>query len=334
MKKSLIITTLILGLLLAACQAEPAPQESAPAEAEPQELTHIRLPMGYIPNVQYAPFYAAVELGFFEKAGIEIEFDYSFETDGVALVGANELPFSVVSGEQVLMARNQGLPVTYVMAWYADYPVAVVSMADQNITTPEDLVGKRVGLPGTFGANYIGLRALLASAGLQESDITLDSVGFNQVEALVAGQDDAVVGYLANEPIQLQAQGYDVDVISVADYTHLVSNGLLTNEETIANNPELVRGMVEATLSGIRYTLSHPEDAYEIAKKYVDGLEDADIHVQLDILRTSAALYQRDPVGYSDVEAWENMQAVLLEMELIDAPLDLETVFTNDFIEE
>jgi len=48
---------------------------------------HVKLPLGYIPMCSSAPLYVAVEKGFFRDEGIEIEFDYSFETDAMALVG-------------------------------------------------------------------------------------------------------------------------------------------------------------------------------------------------------------------------------------------------------
>jgi NitT/TauT family transport system substrate-binding protein len=314
------IGVIFLVLITSACTNEPA------------ALDHIRLPMGYIPDVQQAPFYVAVDKGYFKQAGIEIEFDYSLETDGVALVGANKLQFSVASGEQVLLARAQEIPVVYVMTWYKDYPVAVASKTTQGIRTPQDLRGKKIGLPGLFGASYIGLRALLNAGSLQESDVTLDSIGFNQVEALAADREQAVVVYATNEPVALSAQGYKLDVILVSDYVQLASNGLVTNETTIAKDPDLVRRMVQATLRGISEAAANPDQAYEISKKYVDTLSQADPAVQKQVLATSIEFWQLHPPGQSDPAAWENMQKVLLDMKLLTQAQDLSKAYTNQFL--
>lgn len=325
--KSILITIVLSILILAgvSCAARKTP---------PVEKVHIRLPLPFTPNVQFTPLYVAVDKGYYSQAGIEIEFDYSFETDGVALVGANELQFAVVSGEQVLLARAQGLPVVYVMSWYKDYPVGVTAKVDQKITKPADLAGKRIGIPGPYGASYVGLRALLNAGDLQESDVILDSIGFNQVEALATDQEQAAVIYVTNEPIQLRAQGFEITTLRVADYVQLASNGLITNETTIQNNPDLVRRMVTATLQGIADTIDDPSEAYEISKKYVETLAQADEIIQKEVLSTSIQLWQAEPLGYSDPQAWENMQEVLLGMEMLTTPLDLSLAYSNEFIEK
>jgi len=330
LRNRLVILILFLSVLIPACSGDATP--TPPPTASPPPLVHVRLPMGYIPNVQYAPFYVAQEKGYFREAGIELEFDYSFETDGVSLVGADNLQFALVSGEQVLLARAQGLPVVYALGWWQDYPVAVAAKKEQNIRTPADLAGKKIGLPGLFGASYIGLRALLDAGGVQESQVTLDSIGFNQVEALMADQDQAVVIYANNEPVQLQSRGVDIDLIRVADYVRLASNGLITNEATIANNPDLVQRMVQAILRGVADTLANPDQAYDISLKYVEGLAQADQQVQRDILAASMAFWQAERLGYSDPQAWENMQNTLLGMGLLSQPLDLSEAYTNQFV--
>jgi NitT/TauT family transport system substrate-binding protein len=288
--------------------------------------------MGYIPSVQFAPFYVAVERGYYAQEGLKIDFDYRSETDGVALVGANELPFALVSAEQVPLARAQGLPVVYVMAWWHDFPVAIASSSQSGIQKPADLKGKKIGIPGLYGASYVGLRALLNAVGINESDVTLDSIGYNQVEALVAGREDAVVVYANNEPIQLKAQGYSANIIPVKDYVDLVSNGLISNEETIAKNPDLVQRFVRATLHGLQDTINRPSEAFEISRKYVEGLAQADQTAQWEVLTTSIDYWRTKQLGVSDPTAWKNMQTVLVDMGLLKAPLDLEKAFTNQFV--
>ena len=327
---------LLLGIfVLLAASCAPAPVGTAVGSSVPpvpEVLTRVRLPMGYIPNVQYAPFYVAVEKGYFRDEGIEIEFDYSYETDGMALVGANNLQFTLASGEQILLARSQGLPVVYIFGWWQNYPVSVAAKADSGIESPTDLRGKRVGVPILAGASYVGLRAILAANGLQESDLKLEVTGFNQVEALLSDQVDAVVVYTNNEPIQLRAMGIEVNEFRVVDYVHLASNGIVTNETTLQENPDLVRKMARAVSRGIADTLAYPEEAFEICKKFVEGLEQADQNIQKQVLAASIDFWENDVIGETDRDAWENMQVVLLEMGLIPEALDLDKAFSNDFV--
>jgi len=295
-------------------------------------LTQERLPLGYIPDIQFAPLYMAVQRGYFRDAAIQVTFDYSMETDITALVGADQIQFGVVSGEQVLLARAQDLPIVYVATWYQQYPVSVVAKSDQNIHTPSDLRGKAIGLPGLYGANYIGLRALLHAGGLSESDVKLDSIQYTQVEVLATDRDQAVSVYTNNEPIQLRSQGYDLTELRLADYVQLASNGLITNEKTISENPDLVRRMVKAFLQGLADCIADPAAAYETSKAYVENLAQLDPAVQKQKLATSIELWKADRLGYSQLKSWESMQSVLLDMGLLTKPLDLSKAFTNDFL--
>jgi NitT/TauT family transport system substrate-binding protein len=324
-RRSRLPWILMATLVLASCTTGASPTATA-------ALVHVKLPVGYIPNIQFAPLYVAVERGYFQQAGLQIDFDYSYETDAVSLVGADNLQFAVVSGEQVLLARAQGLPVVYVCAWYQQYPVAVVSKVQEGIRTIADLNGKKIGLPGLFGANYIGLDALLFSGGLTEQDVHLDSIGFNQVAALAADQDQVVSVYTTNEPVQLEAEGYKLNEIRVADHVQLSSNGLITNEKTIRENPELIQRMTTAFLMGLADTIADPAAAYQISLKYVPDLSKADATTQKEILARSIALWKADRLGWSDPQAWTNMQDTLLKMGLLKKPLDLAQAFTNRFV--
>ena len=291
----------------------------------------IQLALGYIPDVQFAPVYYAISKGFFTDAGLKVETVHMDENQAAALVGAGELQFAVVSGEQVLLARAQGLPIVYVAAWYREYPVSVVAKAGTDLTSPADLRGMTIGLPGLYGASYIGLRALLHAGGLTEADVTLDSIGYTQREALVTDRDPVVAVYTANEPVQLRADGYELTELRVADYVDLAGNGILVSEETLQNDPDLVRRFVRAFLHGLTEAAADPAAAYTTSRDYVETLA-LDDPVQQQVLTTSISLWAVENPGWSDPTAWENTQALLLDMGLLTLPLDLSKAFTNDHL--
>jgi len=324
MKRLILLIIVLLSMLIVGCNATEGNKG--------HDLKEVRLLLPFRPDVQFAPFYVAIQRGYFESEGLKVTLAHFPENEAVALVGAGEAAFAVVSGEQVLLARAQDLPVVYVLAWWQDYPVAVAFPEDDDIQSPVDLIGKKIGIPGLYGASYIGFRALIGSAGVSEMDLTLDSIGYNQVEAMVAGQEDAVVIYANNEPVQLRELGLSTRLLRVADYVHLASNGLITNEKIVTEDPELIRAMNAALLRGVQETIDDPSTAFTFCITFVDGLAHANQDVLKQVLIESTYYWQTENLGYSDLEAWENMHDILLEMDLLVKPLDITKAFSNEFL--
>ncbi|MFN8376079.1 MAG: ABC transporter substrate-binding protein [Anaerolineae bacterium] len=285
-KSLLVILSLVLALSFSGVQA----QESAALD-----LTFF---MTYIPNVQFAPMYAAIENGHFADAGINVTIEHGFdEAAGVDRIAINDLQFGLVSGEQVILARAQGRPVVYVYAWFQKYPVGIVTTLESGIESVADLRGRRVGIPVTSGASYSGLTALLSANDMTLNDIQLEAIGFNAPEVVCVGGVDASVIYTNNEPLQIQLRAEQGDcgdvtgvrVFPVSDVADLVSNGIITNEETIANNPELVQSVVDAFDAGLRDAIHNPAQAYLWAANYVEGLLTDDLADFRAALETAAA---------------------------------------------
>jgi NitT/TauT family transport system substrate-binding protein len=325
--EALVAVVLLIGLV-AGCG--PAEEKEAP-----QTVT---LAMGFIPDVQFAPFYVALEKGYFADEGIQIEFDYGWETDLLKLVGGDELQFAIASGDQVILARSQGLPVVYVLNWYRRFPVCIVSLEEAGIRGPSDLAGRQVGTPAVYGASYIGWRALLSAAGLRETDMELISIGYTQVAALTEAQVDAALCYAMNEPVKLEAAGEAVDVIYVADYVNLVSNGLITNEVTMQERPDLAGGMVRAALRGLAYTIEHPDEAFDISLEHVpEAASNTETEaVNRAVLAESIEFWRASPgeLGRSEEANWLASQQVMEQMGLVEPGGAVARMFTNRFVAE
>lgn len=319
---------LVVLLILAVATGCTGATATAPAPEEP-----IRVAMGFIPNVQFTPLYVALEKGYFAEEGVRIQLDYGMEADILGLLGAGQLQFAIGSGDQVVLARSAGLPVVYVYDWYNRFPVSVVSLEGKGIETAADLKGKTVGISHLSGASYVGWRALAEAAGLADTDVTLQAIGYTQVAALTSGQVDAAVCYYMNEPVQLEASGVAVNQILVNDLVPLPSNGIITNEATISGNPELIRRLLRAFDRGLRYTLDNPDESFAIAERTVPEISGAR-EVQRAVFDASLELWRTDDLGFSSEADWMAAAEFMLREGLIDAAVDPTRAFTNEFLSE
>jgi len=332
--KRIVLVVAVIIVVVALLVAAYVLSEDGDSASEQAPVT---LFMGFIPSVQFAPAYVAAEKGYFSDEGIGIRFENGSETDGLDRIATGDLKFGLVSGEQVILARAQGRPVVYVFEWYHNFPVGVVSSADLNIIEPSDLVGRVVGIPGPYGASYIGFYALLNAGGVSESDLgELRSIGFAAADVICAEQVEAAVVYIVNEPLQIQRQCTEVNTIRVADYVNLVSNGLVTNEATISSDPDLVRGMVRALRRGLAYTLDNPDEAFDLSvEKYVTDLADDEKETQRQVLYNSLELWRSDTLGLTNPAAWEETQMVLIDVGFMEEPLaDLTAAYDMRFLSE
>src|SRR5581483_7526180 len=140
-----------------AASASPAPLASAAASAslsasaaaKPATATDVQLALGYIPNVQFAPFYLAEAKGFYRDEGINISFDNGISPDLIKAVGAGKFKFAIADADTVISARAEGIPVTYVASFFEQFPAAIISLPKAGISQPASIRARRSASPAS-----------------------------------------------------------------------------------------------------------------------------------------------------------------------------------------
>ncbi len=164
-----VLTVAALALLVGACtggpgSTAPSPVASAagtppvavtpsaaasvaPSAAPSAEPVALTVGLGYIPNVQFAPFYLADQAGYYRDAGLDVTFQNKIDPDLITLVGQGAIDVGLADGTSVIPAVSQGIPLTYVATIYGQFPSIVFSKASSGIATPADLDGYEAGHP-------------------------------------------------------------------------------------------------------------------------------------------------------------------------------------------
>jgi len=323
---------LVLALLaVAAC--------TSPGASPTPSLTSLTVGLGYIPSVQFAPFYRARQQGYYEDAGLDVTFQNEIDPNLVTLLGQGAIDIGMADGTSVIPAVAQDIPVRYAATIYALFPNVVMTAVDSGIATAADLEGKTIGIPGRFGSSWVMLQALLASAGLTPEDVDIrDYPDFGQAVGLQQGQVDAATGFANNEPVVLAAQGFETNLLKIDDITPLPGPGLTVGAPAIANKPAAVTAFVEQTLRAMAEIEADPslglDAAIEVVPELADQREAQAAILDATIEMWSSTYTAEQGMGAIDRSAWQESLDFMRGLPDADIPSDLTTddLVTEEFL--
>ena len=317
--------------------ASPTEQPSGGGAEPSQEPVAIRVGLGYIPSVQFAPFYLAEQAGYYDEAGLNVEFQNRIDPDLITLVGQGTIDVGIGDGTSVIPAVSQGIPVRYLATIYGKFPSIVFAKASSGIDSPDDLAGKKLGTPGRFGSGWVALQAMLQSVGLTPEDLQIvEYPDFGQGAAVTADQVDAATGFVNNEPVQLELSGTPASILRVDDIVPLPGPGLIAGVDTLEENPDAIQAFIAATLRAMEEISDNPEVGLEAAITAVPELGN-DQETQRAILEATidtwrGPLQAERGLGAVDRDGWQTSIAFLEDLGLVPNPITIEDVLRDDLL--
>lgn len=331
------LVSVMLALILASLLSVGVGQARSSSTRPTSARTSVVVATGFVPNVEFTPYYVAQDLGYYRAAGLDVRMNYDQVPNLLQLVGTGKFTFAVTTGDSIIPARAAHIPVTFIMAQYQKYPIGAISLRSGGVPlhSPADLKGRRVGYSGPNGPTYIGLRALLQAGGLRESDINEVNIGFTETEALIAHRIDVAMTFIDNEPVQAAALGHPVNVLPVSKYMSLVGPGVATSDAEIRTHPRIVQAFVTATLKGLRYTLQHPAKAFAMAMKRTPEITDRkQIAIQRQVL-TARLQFQQPPaghpLGWTDPHGWHTSLSFFRSIGVLKHTVKISSLYTSVF---
>lgn len=203
----------------------------------------------------------ALDLGYFEEAGIEAEFISGGPgIDPVADVAAGSVLMGDADSSALVLARDSGIPIKGFAAIFQRSPFALMSLAANPVMSLDDMVGKRIGLPDGYRPQ---LDVLLTQSGIDPGSVTYVPVGFDP-SVLSTEQVDGYMGYATSQGVALQSEGVEIEVVYLADLgDEGYGNVFFATDETIETQSELLATWLAADIRGWEYTVENPEEMAE-----------------------------------------------------------------------
>ena len=337
MKRKLALALSAL-LLLAGCASAPAGESPSAGQTggADGELRELNVVLDWYPNALHAFLYDAIEKGYYEEEGLKVNIQFPSNTnDAISLVAAGQAEIGLYYQQDVIIARaNQDVPVKSIGAVVQGPLNIVLSLAEKDIHSPEDLVGRTIGYAGTELSEAL-IRSIMAYVGADSSDVEMIDVGFDLMSSMTTGNVDATIGCLVNHEVpQLEEEGFAVNYFDLDDYgvPTYYEGVFLASDTMIEEEPEVLQGFLRACAKGFDDMQADPDGVLQILLDNQNEenfplsktVEQKSMDTLLPMMETADA-----PFLSQSAECWQENVDWLLSEGLIDEAPALDELYVD-----
>ena len=288
-----------------------------------QELIDISLALDWYPNSNHAGIYYGIDNGYFEENDINVDvYTPSDPASILQTVASGRDEFGISYQPDLLLARSEGIPVVAVHSIVKTPLNSIMTLGDSGIDNPSKLKNKTIGYPG------IPLNIGILSSILEEQDLTIDDVelvdvGFDLVPALLSERVDAIIGaFWSHESILIELEGREVNILKfeewgIPKYHELV---LVTSEEYLKNNEEIVEKFVDAFSRGYEKSIENNDESMEAL---IAAFPEVNIELETQGIKLLSPLWQ-ESFDSDGMESWNKFGDWMKDKGLISESLDVE----------
>jgi NitT/TauT family transport system substrate-binding protein len=282
----------------------------------------------------FGPIQLAKGKGYFAHAGLDV--NYAVGRGGVDVakqVGAGNAPLGGIVSDGPIMVRQNGVPIKIVAVFGGKGFMQLVVREDANIQVPGDPKGKTISVMSFQDTTYYALLGLLASAGLTQADVNIQSAGPSGVWELVATGKAAAMAGVPDWIPPIHSTGTKVKVIPTDQYFPHMAQAIGVSDQAIKDKPELVGKFVKAALRGMKDIMDDPNKAAEDFVGLVPEWKGKEAAVKATLNYYATLVYPGQPqLGEVNVERLTYLQDFYLAKSIIQRKSPVDDLYTNQFI--
>lgn len=316
-----------LALLAATALAAPLA-----AQAQLREVTYLLPAPGTLPA--FGPWMLAQAKGYYEKEGLKVNFVTARGGVDVAKqIGAGNAVIGGAIGDTPIIARAQGIPVKAVAVLGAGSLTQLVSHKDERIESPRELKGKTVTVLAYTDTTYYALLGMLSKVGLTKNDVNIQAAGPAGVWQQFAAKKASAMAGVPDWTVSAMDAGAEVDILPADIYFKSMAQAILTSDDVIQKDPQLVQKLVRATLMGMKDIMADPKAA---TAAYVNHVpvhkgKEASILKAFELYNKHVYAAQKVP-GTMDEARLGELQKFYVSNGVVPKETPLRDLYTNQFV--